>query len=349
MNNFQLNSNIKSNLIFDGGNDKSAIVTFLIPTFGRYDTLFRTLDSIFNQNRVDVSYNIIVIDNNSELTIDENFISLLRKYNNLRYYVNEKNIGMFGNWNRGIELSTTKIISMIHDDDTIFSDYLIRLKKILKQVDNQNFCYIKTRSTNALDDDGKISVKKYSFPKRIVKKMFRNKVIPLNKKYVDYVGDYGILGAPSCGTILNKDAIISVGGYSNEYYPSSDAVIFFDLLDKFKAYETIGDFGYRFYGKNESCKFETMKGFLKQYLFMQDKLAVLSNHGKKIMSKYKDVQVQLYIDNLNQFPESSGMNVRYDSFKDIYCFEPKKIKCISFKLKKKIYRGLYMFLYILFK
>ncbi|MBP3263701.1 glycosyltransferase family 2 protein [Pseudobutyrivibrio sp.] len=348
MNNFQINSNVKSILVFDGGNDKNAFVTFLIPTFGRYDTLFRTLDSISNQKQVDVSYNIIVIDNNSDLTCDEGFVILLRKYRNLRYYVNEKNIGMFGNWNRGIELSTTKIISMIHDDDTIFSDYLIRLKKIFKQLNCQNFCYIKTRSTNALDDEGKISVKKYSFLKKFVKKMFKSKIIPLNKKYVDYVGDYGILGAPSCGTILNKEAIISAGGYSNEYYPSSDAVIFFNLLDKYKAFETIGDFGYRFYGKNESCKFETMQGFLKQYLFMQDKLATLSKHGKKIITKYKDVQVQLYIDNLKQFPESSGMKIRYDSFKDIYCFEPKTFKCFCFKLKKKIYRSLYMFIYTLF-
>lgn len=342
-NNFSKYKDVESKLIFSNGINKKALLTFLIPTCGRYSTLFRTLDSVSNQKKYKKDYNIIVIDNNESLSVDSVFIKKISKYHNISYYLNEVNIGMFGNWNRGIELSNTKYVSMIHDDDTIFEDYMHRIEKVFKKLKG-DFWYLKTRSQDAYELQNGYEIKRNSFVYSIYKKIFKGAVIRVDEKYVDYVGDYGLISAPSCGTVLNKDFIINIGGYNEDQYPSSDAAIF-QLSESFsKIYETLGNYGLRFYGKNESCKFETMRGFVKEYIQSLLYLKEHSKHGKKIITKFENEMLFLYIKKLTKLPESTGLYVGMDSFNDICQFKTNKLNLIKFKLRKKIRRFLSIFI-----
>ena len=40
------------------------------------------------------------------------------------YMKNEENIGMFGNWNRALEVTRTKYVVLLHDDDWLTENYI---------------------------------------------------------------------------------------------------------------------------------------------------------------------------------------------------------------------------------
>lgn len=76
----------------------------MIPTYKRMSLLDKAIHSVTNQ-MTNYNYEIVVVDNNPDTPICE-IEMLLRKYsNNLSYYKNEENIGMFGNWNRCVLLA----------------------------------------------------------------------------------------------------------------------------------------------------------------------------------------------------------------------------------------------------
>lgn len=110
------------------------VVSFLVPTCSRAEDLTEALGSI-ESNAPRWPYEIIVVDNSGQLDAHGN--PSLRQvgkknYQNLFYYINEKNIGMAGNWNRCIQLARGKYVAMLHDDDLLTPEYFAQLPKLVK-------------------------------------------------------------------------------------------------------------------------------------------------------------------------------------------------------------------------
>lgn len=99
-------------------------LTIAIPVFERKIYFNDALNSVINQS---VKCNIIVVDNNSS----HNFFELESKKRGIKYFRNERNIGMFANWNRCIELAKTEFVMLLGDDDILSSTYVESFVKAL--------------------------------------------------------------------------------------------------------------------------------------------------------------------------------------------------------------------------
>ena len=90
------------------------LLSIVIPTYKRVNGAISAIKSVLVNT--DIVYEIVVI-NNDPLTDNaiEKFVK--NKGSNISYYIN-KNLGMFGNWNKGISLAKGKYITILHDDDT---------------------------------------------------------------------------------------------------------------------------------------------------------------------------------------------------------------------------------------
>lgn len=89
--------------------------------------LEEALLSAINQNSVNFDYEIIVVDNEPYKNGGTETSNLMEKYKdipNFIYYRNEENLGMFGNWNRCIELARGEWVTLLHDDDLLIPNYL---------------------------------------------------------------------------------------------------------------------------------------------------------------------------------------------------------------------------------
>lgn len=139
-NNFNKKKHVNSRLIYGKVSDSKPYITIAIPTYKRHQLLREAIDSAINQTNIPCEYEIIVVDNEVEFEsgVYSETEEIVKRYNDERllYYRNNDNLGMFGNWNRCIELARGEWVSFLHDDDIIIPDYLEKVYKLLKRKKN---------------------------------------------------------------------------------------------------------------------------------------------------------------------------------------------------------------------
>lgn len=216
--NFEKNRSINSVLKVGGGaNVYAPLVSIVIPTFRRVDTLEEALQSAVSQHGCD--YEIIVIDNDWNNIETEN---LVRRYSrdNLFYYQNDSNIGMIGNWNRGIELARGEWIVLLHDDDILHPDFLASV-------------------IHHCQSHAQLVCGKVLFGGHNDAKIFWSNVTNGNyKKSAGYeksafsVPIDRFLRANQCffpAIIFKKDSVMRLGGFNEAAYPIHDYVMWMQL------------------------------------------------------------------------------------------------------------------------
>ena len=92
-----------------------AAITFAIPFHSAVDYLPRALASVRAQS--DDRWRCIVVDEGGAAE------SLVQGDPRIRYFKNERPLGMAANWNRCIELAETDLVQLLHEDDELLPDY----------------------------------------------------------------------------------------------------------------------------------------------------------------------------------------------------------------------------------
>lgn len=215
--------NVQSKLICGKLSDKKPDVCIFIPTFNRSQSLKCALESAINQN-IEQYYEIIVLDNDGRENTETE--ALMRdycsKYDNVLYYKNEENIGMFGNWNRGFELARTKWVAMLHDDDILYPQYL---NEVLKNAEKYDCGLVSVFSQfmegcneELLNTDMCKNQNKF---KTIVTRITKGKAVK-----IDMSDNYRSITATPTACAYKREAVIECGGFNDEYFPISDITLF---------------------------------------------------------------------------------------------------------------------------
>lgn len=206
-------------------------ISIVIPTYKRADLLKKTLESAVGQKGFK-DYEIVIVDNEFE---DEGKISnthkLVQKYNDKKilYYQNTENLGMTGNWNRGIELASGEYITILHDDDWLEPEFL---KYVNEKLDGNKLILMKPTICDYR--------KEFSFAQKVWKKFkysLRNIADFFFPKSCLTIKDY-YLRNPSYGTlgmVFKREELINLGGYDEKMYPVQDYWLHAQYCDKFGA------------------------------------------------------------------------------------------------------------------
>ncbi len=136
----------------------AAMVTVGIPTFNRAGLLRETVESVLGQTYRD--FRLIVSDNASTDETRDVVASL--SDSRLEYVRAETNIGMIGNFNRLIELTKTKFLMLLPDDDLLYPDYLSSVVEILRR--NPRAGLVHT-AFDEIDIDSRVKERSVSFIK----------------------------------------------------------------------------------------------------------------------------------------------------------------------------------------
>ncbi len=104
-----------------------ALASILIPTFNRPKLVVDAIRSAISQTYRPIE--ILVLDNASDVPLDSLLSSMETESAGvpLLYVRHERNLGITGNWRRGIELATGEFFCLLHDDDTIEKSFLAEL------------------------------------------------------------------------------------------------------------------------------------------------------------------------------------------------------------------------------
>lgn len=214
-------SHVSSHLLFECSNNKEVLVSIVIPTYKRLGLLLQAINSVIDQNNKNVvNYEIIIVDNDPDNISNVELQRLVANFNhtNLRYYVNSENIGMMGNWNRGIELAYGKWIIQLHDDDYFLPNFI---ETVFNDINRFREADAIIHSTLIYDKRKDAAVNLDIKDKRVY--------YTLNSLHV-INGNYHISGA-----LIRKDVVCELGGFNPQMYPISDYDFNERLIQKYSA------------------------------------------------------------------------------------------------------------------
>lgn len=244
VNHFERYNNVDSFLLIDGCNQEmQPDLSVMIPTYLRPLLLKEAILSVINQADHNINVEIVVVDNDAEANHSD-LVDLINDLlpNNIRLFRNKENIGMFGNWNRCIELARAPLLTILNDDDQLHPDF-IKL--------TFDMCQQRAISVSHVTFDEANTIKWSTVPLQL-------KIKPLNK--TDFFIGNPIPG--SLGLLMNKGQALELGGYNTELWPTADYDFSYRYFKRFGINQTSTKLsGYR-WQENESMKVATLEGFM---------------------------------------------------------------------------------------
>lgn len=235
-----------------GNHEHAPKFSIYIPTYKRPEKLTRALASAINQQG-SCDYEIVIVDNDpSTEELPEELREVISSAQRLRYYKNEKNIGMFGNWNRAISLCAGKWCCALHDDDALKPDYLAIVEEIVDSVDIDELHFLFPTNKESLSSRIRSLLIQIGLGK---KKTFLKPVDPETFLMVS--------GLCPCGAVFKKKSILAHGGFDEDYYPSADFAYTAFSLDDSNVFLSSKDVVAYTFEDNCSSKLATKIGFIR--------------------------------------------------------------------------------------
>lgn len=300
--NFEKIRDIKSNCLLG---DKSLLdnidLTICIPTYKRENCLKQAIDSALEQQESKLNYCIVVVDNNADET-NNNTFKLIQQYNNpnILYFQNEKNIGMFNNFNRCFEIAKSKWCALLHDDDFLKKDYVSCIEKMLPLLNKRQvscLCFAFDRlykDVRKNEENNTSSLVKFIY--KILIKPFQLKRLTKMDTSLCYIFGGNPFAIPSCGILFDREKVIESGGFDENLFPTADSAFVLYLMQMQSvcySHHAVGIYRWEY---NESLKPEiymkSVEGQRYETLFLAKKHRVLAKLFNCELMKEKDLLLE---------------------------------------------------------
>lgn len=201
------------------------LLTIAIPTYKRPELLRETLESVRLQTADPDSFEVVVVDNDPEgddLLAAETMTGM--GFRRFAYYRNAENMGMFGNWNRSIELAKSRWMTILNDDDMLKPDYVRQMSALLGKTEllSCNFSFHLDSVNPRLGA--------FSRLKSAVKPLLHGKGSARTERrdLRDYFYKNGNAGC--LGLIFDRNCALEIGGFDESLYPSADYYFFAEYV-----------------------------------------------------------------------------------------------------------------------
>jgi len=190
------------------------LVSICIPTYNRAGMVGKAIESALTQSYQNIE--VLVVDNASE----DNIESVIATYHDsrLKFFKNDRNLGLFGNFNRCVELSKGDYIHILHSDDYIDSHFTQTCVEFLET--NPNVAMTFT-SLQAISNKDQSSIGIHT----------QDQVFPAPEGFKEILKSRNLIGCPS--VMIRKEVYDSVGLYSLEYPYSGDLYQWLKIAKQF--------------------------------------------------------------------------------------------------------------------
>jgi glycosyltransferase involved in cell wall biosynthesis len=251
---------LKEDRMANEAGSSTPLVSICIPTYNRADMVGKAIASALGQTYSNIE--VIVVDNAS--TDNTEAIVAAFSDNRLRYIRNSVNLGLFGNFNRCIEISGGKYIHILHSDDFIDPEFTRTCVRFLEEHPTIAMTFTSTR----IFYKDVLQSKCVLFPTDMILKAPEGfRCILLRRPLV------------SCPSVMIRKTVYDeIGGFSLEFPYSADLYQWLKISLMFDiAYVRDAFLNYREGDHTESYKhlFENPSGYLdtiKIYIRMNDEL-----------------------------------------------------------------------------
>jgi glycosyltransferase involved in cell wall biosynthesis len=265
---------VPSAIVARGRDDEPATVTIAILTYRRPELLVEAVESALRQDW-DRPFRIIVVDDDPASQTAEFLLERLPvlKEANFRYFVNSGNLGIFGNWNRSIQLADTNWMTVLSDDDQLDSGFL---RLMFSELDKDSRIDGLVCRDNLLDErPHRTEHVPPPWRRRISRALLEYKYGGRTTRRIKPHRLFweAVVGSAS-GFVFRTQAAKEVGGYYPEEFPTSDWWFYVRFSKRFHLRQHRGAaVSIRVGAMNESAKLSTIKQGLQSEYRLQQALA----------------------------------------------------------------------------
>ena len=206
INHFRDYDHIETKIVFGGHKKTFPFLSIIVPVYNHpIEFIKRSILSALNQE-CNYDFEMIVIDDYAQRKEASETELFLRELNDDRiiYYKNSMNLGVFANWNRGIELSRGAWILILHTDDFLKNNFLQNMKDIIDthpEIDQLTCVY---KMLNFLKGNFDIAKEFIGGEgKKYVRKV----------KYTEYLY---YMATSVKGSMYKRDCLINLGGFRSQ-------------------------------------------------------------------------------------------------------------------------------------
>lgn len=259
-------ADVASALLYEAG-PRHALpaVSIVIPTYRRPELLLETLNSALAQD-AGVACEIVIVSNDEDADRNRAIVDLLPHdpVHAVRMYANAVNIGMFPNWNRGIELSRGTWVSILNDDDVLHANFLTAMLRRICARGTIDGIVCRTGFLDRRASSARPAPQRSPFRtlwRHLVRQRFdRDGLTRIMPRHL-FFGN-GL--SNTLGFLFRREAMVALGGFRTEDAPSADYLLYARFAAQYGLFlldQELADVGV---GENESLRIETMTGFMTQ-------------------------------------------------------------------------------------
>ncbi len=194
------------------------MISVCIPTFNYGRFIAQAVESVLAQDHED--FELIVVDNASE----DDTQAVLARYDDprLRLVVNPRNLGLFGNFARCLELASGAYVKFLASDDWLHPAYL---REAAAQLDEHPSAAIASGPGYYVGDDGAV----FGLG---VTRVFAPGLVRGRDALLAQARHLNVVGMPS-NTLLRRSALDAVGGFDAAMAPAADVHLWGKLLARY--------------------------------------------------------------------------------------------------------------------
>lgn len=190
------------------------LVSICIPTYNRAGMVRTAIESALGQTYKNIE--VLVVDNAS----DDEIESVVASYRDprVKFFRNARNLGLFGNCNRCVELAQGNYIHILHSDDYIDAEFTRTCMDFFRSHPGVAMTFTSVR---AVSGDGEIPVCTRG----------QDEVFPAPEGFKKLLESRNLVSCPS--VMVKKDVYRSIGLYSLEYPYSGDLYQWLKIARRF--------------------------------------------------------------------------------------------------------------------
>lgn len=190
-------------------------VSVCIPTYNYARFLGQAIESVLSQTWGD--FELIVSDNASTDETQEVVASF--GDDRIRSYRNDRNLGLFGNFTRCLELAQGELVKFVCSDDWLDPRYLERTVPVMRAHPG---VALLTTAGFVVDEDGR--------PFGVASaELGPGPVVPAADAIRAQARWLNLIGMPT-NTLIRRDAVRAAGGFDSRFAPASDVHLWLKLL-----------------------------------------------------------------------------------------------------------------------
>ena len=188
--------------------NRNVLVSVIVPTYHRFESLFRAIDSVVKQtyNNIEI---IVVDDNFDDLVLRKRISDRIKRLEyNVEYVAPDQHLGSAFARNKGIELSKGEFLAFLDDDDVFYPTKIEMQVKFFQKECNQSlglvYCFGRIIYPNGKIEMETTDVAGIQIAKHIMNNIAGTSFWLCRKSLLVDVGMFDSIGAHDDGIVILK-------------------------------------------------------------------------------------------------------------------------------------------------